>query len=388
MIGNRLVFEVRGTQLYNKGAELMLRACISEIKLNYPDAVICTAPNGKAPYERRAPLGLYQKFWVRRGRLTIGRWGAWIPAALRTRFGLVLDREVDVLLDASGYCLGDHWSVRRNLQAATDVQRIARRGGTAVLLPQAMGPFTGPAVRKTAQKALDAAQLIYARDGQSFDGARGLIPDADTLHLAPDFTGTVRRESGISEAAQVVVIPNIQMVQKTEPAVGIRYVQWLRDVIRLLEESGVTVAIYLHDTLEDRPFGPDGTYQLSSTVACLTEEDALLLKSRIGKAGVVLSSRYHGAVNALSQGVPVFVTSWSHKYEALLADYGVSDSVLSVNDEPAAATQRILAALKPEEQKRTKQLLATAIKGIEDKTAEMWGRVFALIRSRHGRDPQ
>ncbi|MDZ7901592.1 MAG: polysaccharide pyruvyl transferase family protein [Rheinheimera sp.] len=58
-------------------------------------------------------------------------------------------------------------------------------------------------------------------------------------------------------------------------------------------------------------------------------DDPLALKQFIGGAQLVISSRFHGAINALSQAVPCITTSWSHKYQQMMADFGVADYCLS-----------------------------------------------------------
>ena len=46
----------------------------------------------------------------------------------------------------------------------------------------------------------------------------------------------------------------------------------------------------------------------------------------------MISSRYHGLINALYQSVPVIATGWSHKYEALLNEYDLGDYMISDYD--------------------------------------------------------
>ncbi len=49
------------------------------------------------------------------------------------------------------------------------------------------------------------------------------------------------------------------------------------------------------------------------------------LKAIISKSELVITGRFHGMVAALGSGVPVIVTSWSHKYREVLDDFGLGD---------------------------------------------------------------
>lgn len=53
------------------------------------------------------------------------------------------------------------------------------------------------------------------------------------------------------------------------------------------------------------------------------------LKNEIAKCEVVVASRYHSCVAALSSGVPTLVIGWHHKYIELLEHYGQEKWILS-----------------------------------------------------------
>jgi polysaccharide pyruvyl transferase WcaK-like protein len=52
------------------------------------------------------------------------------------------------------------------------------------------------------------------------------------------------------------------------------------------------------------------------------------IKELIGMLDVALVSRFHAMVGALSLGVPVTVLGWSHKYEEVMARFGLEALVL------------------------------------------------------------
>ena len=90
----------------------------------------------------------------------------------------------------------------------------------------------------------------------------------------------------------------------------------------------------------------------------------------------MISSRYHGCVSALSQGVPCLATSWSHKYQALFDDFGQRAAVLLTPD-PAVAIDRLndLLARRSEVERQLKQ--ESAVQAL--KVEAMWNEVLAIL---------
>ncbi|WP_397472679.1 polysaccharide pyruvyl transferase family protein, partial [Rheinheimera sp.] len=105
-------------------------------------------------------------------------------------------------------------------------------------------------------------------------------------------------------------------------------------------------------------------------------EDPLAVKAFIGKAELAISSRFHGAVNALSQGVPCIATSWSHKYHAMMSDFGMGDYCVAELSE-----QNLLHALQ--QLLDNKDTLASEVKqkaaALKQQNAAMWQRLYQSI---------
>ena len=56
------------------------------------------------------------------------------------------------------------------------------------------------------------------------------------------------------------------------------------------------------------------------------------VKKIIAGCEVLVASRYHSCVAALSSGVPVLVVGWHHKYDELLSLYGQDKWALSTEN--------------------------------------------------------
>ena len=61
-------------------------------------------------------------------------------------------------------------------------------------------------------------------------------------------------------------------------------------------------------------------------------------KAAIGNCSLLVASRYHSVVAALSSGVPTVVVGWHHKYRELLEHYGQAQFCLSASD---CSTERL-----------------------------------------------
>ncbi len=76
---------------------------------------------------------------------------------------------------------------------------------------------------------------------------------------------------------------------------------------------------------------------------------------------LVVSSRFHGCVSALSQAVPCLATGWSHKYQALFDDFGLPEGLLQPVD-PDTAVLRLESMLAQREAMGFPLLKSAAVK--------------------------
>jgi hypothetical protein len=139
-----MIIEIRNAGFVNKGAELMLRAIMARIKSAYPDAILTMAPSyagGSQPFRKLVDHGFYPKASLFRYGLQFGDFAKLAPAKLREMYGLVLDRDVDVVIDAAGFSYSDQWGDRNSLELAHSAQRWRKNGTKVILMPQASGLF-------------------------------------------------------------------------------------------------------------------------------------------------------------------------------------------------------------------------------------------------------
>lgn len=379
-----MIVEVRGADFLNKGAELMLRAVPAWLN---PMGIQVAATPRAGTYAERAGIGLLQVAshrYVRRDRAA--RLGRRAPdklaGYLRNEYGIVLDRDVSAILDASGFAYTDQFPVEPSRETAQIAREARRQGKPYILLPQALGPFERADQCDAFREIAAHSSLIFAREATSYAHARAAGIDESRLRLAPDFTcllsGTMPVDF-VQSAQMAIVVPNQKMITHTDASVRERYVPFLTESVRLLRLLEFDVRLLVHER---------GDVGLCQEVAresrvdppVLRYESALDLKGVIGTASLLVGSRFHALVSALSQGVPVVAAGWSHKYEELLSGYDAAESLVDPSWDGGRAIDRVRrvaeAALDPA---WGAQLKARA-EDQKRETTEMWDEVLRVLQ--------
>lgn len=332
-----MFIEIKGTGFTNKGAELMLHAVLEQVSKRIPGAKFVHVPGGEdSSYEKRIALGLYQKIWFCKHGIPVGLYfGKFVPRKIRARYGLVTHEEIKIVFDASGFSYSDQWGIWPSVVMAKSCKKWKSIGTKIILLPQAFGPFTLRKIRKTFKMIADKADLIYARDKISYNHIVELAGERPNIRIAPDFTNLV---DGIvpdyftSKDEKFCIIPNYRMIDKTNSEKSKMYLTFLTNCVQYLNEKGEQVFILIHEGEKDLFLAKEIVKNIKTgkPIEIIREVDSLKIKGIIGNCKGVISSRFHGLVSALSQGIPSLCTGWSHKYKMLFDDYGFPEGVLSV----------------------------------------------------------
>ena len=314
--------EVRKAGFVNKGAELMLHAVLQQLAKRYPDAKRVMEPGRPAspyPYAKRSELGLYQKAWLWRKGIPFGDLARLVPTGLREQYGVVLDSQIDVVLDAAGFAYSDQWGPELSEELARSARRWHSRDTKVILLPQAFGPFKDQRSKDAVKAFVEHCDLIYAREHVSYEHLTGVVGEMDKIRVSPDFTNLVEGvvpEEFDAERNRVCLVPNYRMLDKTSDNVAGGYVPFMQRVARMLAERGAQPFLLVHEGADD--------YRLAQEIAeaggglpIIRELDPLKIKGILGRCQGTVGSRFHGLVSALSQGVPSLATGWSHKYRML-----------------------------------------------------------------------
>jgi polysaccharide pyruvyl transferase WcaK-like protein len=324
-----MYIEIKGVQFVNKGAELMLHAVLQQLKVLQPDARIVLQSNANSPYVARAKVGAWQKAGLRFFGIEFNAYSHWLPKKVRNwlarQYGIVTEADIDLVLDASGFAYGEQWPEKNALYLADELERFQRKGKIYVFLPQAFGPFNRPLEQKRLKESLGYAALVCARDESSFAYLQQLMGPSERLCQLPDFTNLVEPAQLESQLPTntLMMIPNHQMLsaRNPDPLWRQNYLSVLRRFIDIAQQNAMHIVVLNHEGVKDLELCQQLLQGKSDKIELISEPDPLKVKALIGQSRAVVCSRFHGCVSALSQAIPCIGTSWSHKYEALFADY-------------------------------------------------------------------
>lgn len=373
--------EIKGIGIPNKGAELMLLAILEKVGEAFPKHYFCSEPASE--FYPRARYGLFQRtgFVFRNYYIEWSPFARLVPSRIRDRYGLVTEDQVDVIVDASGFAYGDQWgAAKARARLGKRIRKWKKQGKKIVLLPQAFGPFADKDIRLEMTSILEYADLVFARDKQSLSYLDELLPGKALL--SPDFTNLVVARPVPDRykqyAGRPCLIPNHKMITMVKGNQG--YAKSMANCLELMQEAGEEPFVLIHEGEDDIRLGEEIAGHLRRKVDILIPDDALTIKAIIGQCSFVVSSRFHGLVSALSQGIPVVATGWSHKYAELLNDYDMEEFLYKNNGSSSmlAMVKRLMIAGEIE---KAKMHVENKV-GIEkSKSIDMWAKVVEIIKN-------
>jgi polysaccharide pyruvyl transferase WcaK-like protein len=378
-----MMIEICGVGFKNKGAELMLHAILQRISKEQPEAQFVMTPIGSSrPYSERAKLGLFQKLWFPKYGVLFHKLLGKMPKHLRERYGLVLDSEVNFVLDASGFAYSDQMGDAKSILLAQSIKRWSRQGTKVVLLPQAFGPFSSPAIKDAVKVIADHANLVFAREKRSYDYLKEVVGERKNIKIAPDFTnlveGTVPKN--FAQKNRFCIIPNHKMIDSTSPIMSVAYVPFLISCVKLLKSKGENPFVLVH-CKDDFDLAELIAKGLNEKIEIINESDPLIIKGILGVCKGVIGSRFHGLVSALSQGVPSLATGWSHKYQMLFEDYGFGEGLIDPTASEEEIRTKIDAITDPESNHTIRGKIKANSEQLKKCSEAMWKEIVYLISS-------
>lgn len=375
----------------NRGAEAMLVTTIGEVRRRFPGARIIVA--SYLPEQDRGlvsdpditiisstPLSLVFRHLPSALLAGLfGMLGVRLPDRLLSR-EIRLLRECDMLLDINGISFSDG----REKFLPFNILQIwpaTLLGVPVVKLAQAVGPFQHPLNRIAANLFLKRCQHIFARGEITASHLRELAIPGDRWSRAADIAFCYQPEYSLSHEnedlvqalvsdlarlrddgyALVALTPSSVVHTKSEQA-GEPYLETFLELLQDLADEQVAFVVVPNATREgtDTPRNND-----LWTIRALQEQaqgslpPALLeriqwvtydvnthaIRRIIEQADVLVTSRFHAMISGLELCKPTFVIGWSHKYEEVLADFGLAEYAVDFRGVGEGTTTRVRALL-------------------------------------------
>lgn len=243
----------------------------------------------------------------------------------------------DLVLDTrAGDSFADIYGLPRLRQICQMAEFVRACGVPLALGPQTIGPFNTRTGRLLGSVSLRRASVVMARDlvSAAVSSSLGRAPDA----LTTDVVFAIEQPS--SEGARDILLNVSGLLWNSDDhGSGEQYRTVVRGLIRGLSDRGRRVSLLSHvldsELLDnDEPAARElkDEFDLEHVVP----RDLSHLRAIVKGAELVIGSRMHACLNALSVGTPTIPLAYSRKFKPLLADLGWSH-VVDLHDSSDAA---------------------------------------------------
>jgi polysaccharide pyruvyl transferase WcaK-like protein len=356
-----------GVQVLSRGTEALLRRV-------WPTADIVF--QGYGPGD--APIRVGHHRTVLRNHLS-----SHSPLATWMRgFDLVVDMR-------GGDSFADIYGLRR-LVTMTALGELATRAGVPVVLgPQTIGPFDGVRGRLLARLSLRHARSVMARDPVSAEVAAGLGRRADVLTTDVVFA----LPQPVPDGRRDVVVNVSGLLWQPNPHVDASaYRRTVQDLCLRLAAEGRRPTLLAH--VLDTPQADNAADNDVPAVHAAAEATGLRpevvvpesldhVRAVLASAEVVVASRMHACLNALSVGRPAVALAYSRKFAPLMTALDWPFTV-DLRTAPAPVDEVLAAVSRPDLAARAEQVRHHAnrlLGGAEEQLRQLLPERAAAVRT-------
>lgn len=390
----------------NKGAEAMLQSTIAEIRKRRPKAIIHVLSYFPAEDKRlqlpenvyihsATPAALVLKW------LPLGIAARCFPRLKNPKFnngraGILNLLCVEALFDIFGVSFMDSRLkfIPFNLLSLTP---FIWNHVPVFKISQALGPFRKRVNRMSAYWLLEQLDFTAARGRKT----RGMLESiglgektgkvilaADVAFLLPNEESTQATKHPTSKS--VAIVPSRVIADKLPG-----YTEKLTGIAKSLHAAGWGVQVIVHSWREkDGQTRNNDTPIARQIVQRLEDEqvpaeligyglDSHLIRSAIGRNTVVLTSRFHGMIAALSESRPVVVVGWSHKYSEVLNDFGLEDHCIRYESFNLEHTIEKIEYCREHADRLTKQI-SERLPAVRESAERQFTEAFTRLELGHG----
>jgi coenzyme F420-reducing hydrogenase beta subunit/polysaccharide pyruvyl transferase WcaK-like protein len=366
----------------NRGAESMLVTTIGKLKERYPEAdfkvfsiypkkdrELITDPRIQVLSSK--PLSLLLLFLP----FSILAWllkkigiNVWLPASVRRL------RECAVLYDIGGITFAERGMVL--FYNVLTLWPAILLGIPVVKLSQAVGPFNSPVNRQLARIFISRCQKVYPRGEFSAKYLAELEHKPEPSKVSTDIAFLYRPEYSLScenpdkveklvdrlstlqsqDKKIIIFSPSTVVLKKMSSP---RYEQLIVNVIRKIDQSDYYYLFLPNSNRAGSENLQNNDIQVNERIRRFTEKqipeslryrmewidwdiNTKGIQEIMREADLVVTSRFHSMISALSLSIPIYVIGWGHKYLEILQLFQMEDFIC---DYSKAEPDRICDAL-------------------------------------------
>lgn len=324
---------ITGGELQNKGAQSMVFICVSELRKRFPNHEIFVMTDYCTDFE----LEDFFTFHIR-------KFGTVIDIIRKENIKQNLyylvkgyDKEsnrkqkeffcdVDLMIDISGYGLGDVWNKNDVKHYLYRIECAKYFGIKVYLLPQSFGPFEtfDKSLLKRTKKALEYASTIYAREQQGYNlltqkiGLKNVKKENDivlnskSIDLNLVYKCVPRISQFDIKSNSVAIIPNARNSRVSSESI---LLECYRILINKLLEHNKNVYILRHSNMDvDICNKIYNMFSETNVVLFKNELSCIEFGSVVEKFDFVIASRFHSVVHSYKNSVPCLTLGWAVKY--------------------------------------------------------------------------
>lgn len=219
------------------------------------------------------------------------------------------------------------------------------------VLPQTIGPFKDKEIEKKAIKGIKWSSCVMARDKQSFDYVKGILPDKKVSEII-DVAFFMPYVKKVFDSSFIHVGLNISALlwhggytKDNQFGLKIDYQKLIRNIIKyFLSLDNVKLHLVPHVVGGERHIENDYavSYDLyeefnhPNLILAPLFLDPMIAKGYIAGLDFFMGARMHSTIAAFSSGVPVIPMAYSRKFNGLFCetlDYQHIVDMKSENDE-------------------------------------------------------
>ncbi len=271
-----------------------------------------------------------------------------------------------------------------------------------IKMAQAMGPFERKMNRISAKFILNRCQKVFARGRETIRNLKQLDLQKDKFTLASD-VALLNKES---DSLTKIDIKNYKDIysflerNKKEKIIGIcpssvvfkkkdtEYLKTLIKISNIFLEKDWKVVLFPNANRDydpsnlrnnDLPLLKEIFKRISNKnlVSVTNDLSTREIKYIIGQCNLILTSRFHAMIGALSKGVPPIVLGWSHKYMEIMEEFELGDWVLDYSN-TSKLKQKVLEKIN--ETINAKEKINKYLKQTKDLSQKQFDYLFDFLK--------